>query len=78
MLHQASFTRYEGGRFRLLDSPERLGGEFIIRAYRFAPTTGSLESTQGLLLLFTSFVILYILEKSYHQSQAVLFSSNPF
>jgi len=36
-------------------SPERLQGEFIVRAYRFAPPTGSLESLQRLLLLFTAF-----------------------
>jgi outer membrane protein len=45
-----------GERNRLLCSPERLQGEFIIRAYRFAPPTGSLESPQRLLLLFTAFV----------------------
>jgi hypothetical protein len=38
-------------------SKERLRGEFIVRAYRFAPTTGSLESPQQLLLLINAFFL---------------------
>src|SRR6185369_16418622 len=51
-------TLNAGGRLRLLYSPERLQGEFIIRAYRFTPPTGSLESPKRLLLLFAAFEIM--------------------
>ena len=38
------YSLYAGERLRLLFSPERLRGEFIVCAYRFTPPTGSLES----------------------------------
>jgi hypothetical protein len=44
-------------RLRLLiDSPERLQGEFTGSIHRFAPPTGSLKNLSLLLLLFTAFV----------------------
>jgi hypothetical protein len=57
------YTLYAGGRHQLLISPERLQGEFIIRAYRFTPPTGSLESPKRLLLLFTAFKIIWQFRK---------------
>ena len=48
-------TLYAGERLRLIYSPKRLRGEFTIRAYRFTPPTGSLESPKRLLLLITAF-----------------------
>jgi hypothetical protein len=58
-------------------SPERLQGEFIIRAYRFTPPTGSLESPQRLLLLFTAFVDFGHFRKS-SQVKSSCFILQPF
>ena len=57
-----------------LYSKERLRGEFIVCAYRFAPPTGSLESPRQLLLLINAFnSSRAIIKKTVGQSQAVLF-----